>query len=167
MEYRKAGEKNIEEYGFPVTIDEKLGTLQWVDLRELTLNYLICIENIAPFFENMREGKFVTTKCGRCGEIFFPPQKDCPNCMISEMEWVELSGEGTLETLTVVFVRPPTFAQYDPYVVAIVKLDDGVKVTTWFRGDPKKVKVGDRVKIEIKRREKEGHYMYEIVPVEG
>ena len=56
-ELRKAIEKNMEEFGFPVTIDERLGTLQWVDMRELRLRYVICIENIMPFFEGMREGK--------------------------------------------------------------------------------------------------------------
>ena len=167
MEYKKAAEKNIEEYGFPVSIDEKLGTLQWIDLRRLELSYLICIENISPFFENMREGKLVTTKCSKCGEIFFPPQKDCPTCRISEMDWIELKKEGVLETLTIVFVRPPTFSHYEPYTVAIARLDDGVRITAWLRGDPRKVGIGQRVRVEIKRREKEGHYMYEIVPVEG
>ncbi|ADC66081.1 protein of unknown function DUF35 [Ferroglobus placidus DSM 10642] len=165
-EFKKAVERNIAEYGFPVALDEKTGAMQWVDMRKLELSYLICIENIAPFFEGMREGKLLTTKCKRCGELFFPPQKDCPNCRVSEMEWVELKKEGVLETLTVVFVRPPSFAMHDPYTVAIAKLDDGVRITAWLRGDPRKVKPGQRVRVEISRR-KEGYLMYELVPIEG
>ena len=164
-ELRKAVEKNMEEFGFPVTIDERLGTLQWVDMRELRLRYLICIENLLPFFEGMRDGKLVTTKCKKCGELFFPPQKDCPTCRDSDMEWVELKKEGVLETLTVIFVRPPSFEDYEPYTVAIAKLDDGVRITAWLKGDPQRVRVGQRVKIEISKR-KEGYLMYEIVPVE-
>ena len=163
---RKAVEKNMEEFGFPVTIDERLGTLQWVDMRELRLRYIVCIENIMPFFEGMREGKLVTTKCKKCGRLFFPPQKDCPTCKDSEMEWVELKKEGVLETLTVIFVRPTSFSDHDPYTVAIARLDDGVKITAWLKGDPQKVKVGQRVKVEISRR-KEGYLMYEFVPIEG
>lgn len=163
---RKAAETNIKEYGFPVAIDEKSGALQWVDMRELQMKYLISIENIQEFFEGLREGKLLATKCKKCGELYFPPQKDCPTCMDSEMEWVELKKEGVLETLTVIFVRPPSFSAYDPYTVAIAKLDDGVKITAWLRGDPQKVRPGQRVKIEISRR-KEGYLMYEIVPVEG
>ncbi|AIY90724.1 Zn-ribbon domain-containing OB-fold protein [Geoglobus acetivorans] len=163
---RKAAETNIKEYGFPVAIDEKSGALQWVDMRELHLKYIISIENIQEFFEGLRDGKLLATKCKKCGELFFPPQKDCPTCMDSDMEWFELKKEGVLETLTVIFVRPPSFSAYEPYTVAIAKLDDGVRVTAWLRGDPQKVRPGQRVKIEIAKR-KEGYLMYEIVPVEG
>jgi len=163
---KKAAETNIKEYGFPVTVDEKSGALQWVDMRELNVRYIISIENIQEFYEGLREGKLLTTKCRKCGELYFPPQKDCPKCMISEMEWVELKKEGVLETLTVIFVRPPSFSNYEPYAVAIARLDDGVRVTAWLKGDPEKVKPGDRIKIEVSRR-KEGYLIYEIVPVEG
>ncbi len=165
-ELRKAVEKNMEEFGFPVALDEKTGAMQWVDMRELRLRYFICIENISKFFEGLREGKLLATKCKKCGELFFPPQRDCPTCKDSDMDWVELKKEGTLETLTVVFVRPPSFSMHDPYTVAIAKLDDGVRITAWLKGDPKKVRPGQRVRVEISRR-KEGYLMYELVPVEG
>jgi hypothetical protein len=42
-------EKQIKEFGFPVIADEKSGALQWVDMRELKVSYLMCIENIKPF----------------------------------------------------------------------------------------------------------------------
>ncbi len=163
---KKAAEVNIKEFGFPVGIDEKSGALQWIDMRELSLKYVICIDKIRKFFDGLKEGKLLATKCKKCGEIYFPPQKDCPKCMDENMEWIELSKEGILETLTVIFVRPPSFAVYDPYTVAIAKLDEGVRITAWLKGDPQKVKVGQRVKVEISRR-KEGYLMYEIVPIEG
>jgi len=166
-ELKEIVEKNIAEFGFPVVQDEKSNALQWVDLRELRLRYFICIENIKPFFEGLREGRLMATKCKECGRLFFPPQKDCPSCMDSEVEWVELKKEGVLETLTVLFVRPPSFSAYDPYTVAIARLDDGVRVTGWLKGDPKSVRPGQRVKVEVSRREKEGYLMYEIVPVQG
>jgi len=43
------------------------------------------------------------------------------------MDWVELKREGILETLTVVFVKLPSFDHFDPYTVAIAKLDGGRK----------------------------------------
>ncbi len=157
--------KNIEEIGFPVIQDEKTGTLQWVDVRELRLRYFISIENLKPFYDGLREGKLMATKCKKCGRLFFPPQKDCPSCLESDMDWVELKPEGTLETLTVIFVRPPSFGHFDPYTVAIAKLDDGPKILAWYKGDPKQVKPGQRVKVEVNRREKEGYLMYELVPI--
>ena len=157
--------KNIEEFGFPVILDEKANALQWVDMRELRLRYIISIENIRPFFEGLKDGKLMATKCKECGRLFFPPQKDCPSCLKSEMDWVELKKEGTLETLTVIFVKPPSFNQYDPYTVAIAKLDDGPRILAWMKGDPKQVRPGQRVRIEVSRRDKEGYLMYEIVPI--
>jgi len=41
--------KIIEETGLPIVRDEKSGTAQWVDLRELRLSYEISVENIKPF----------------------------------------------------------------------------------------------------------------------
>ncbi len=159
-------EKQIQEFGFPIIPDEKTGELQWVDLRELRLRYLISVENIKPFFEALKEGKFVTTKCKKCGRLFFPPQKDCPSCRISDMDWVEISREGVLETLTVLFVKPPSFNHYDPYTVAIAKLDDGPRVTAWLKGDPRQVRPGMKVRLEISRRDKENYLMYELVPIQ-
>ncbi|WP_202318481.1 Zn-ribbon domain-containing OB-fold protein [Archaeoglobus neptunius] len=156
--------KNMEELGFPVIVDEKSGALQWVDMRELRLRYFISIENIKPFYEGLKEGKLMGTKCKKCGRLFFPPQKDCPSCMDSDIEWIELKNEGTLETMTVVFVKPPSFGMYDPYPVAIAKLDDGPRILAWYNGDPQQVKPGQRVKVQVSRR-KEGYLMYELVPL--
>ena len=162
---KEAVMKNVQEFGFPVLQDEKSGALQWVDLRELRLRYFISIENIKPFYEGLREGKLMASKCKKCGRLFFPPQKDCPSCFTSEMDWVELKKEGVLETLTVIFVKPPSFNHYDPYTVAIAKLDDGPRILAWLKGDPRQVRPGQRVKVEVSRRDKEGYIVYEIVPI--
>jgi hypothetical protein len=82
------------------------------------------------------------------------------------MEWVELSKEGVLETLTVLFVKPPSFGKYNPYTVAIAKLDDGPRITAWLKMDPTKARPGMRVRVQVSRREEEGYLMYELVPVE-
>jgi len=156
--------KIIEETGLPIVRDEKSGTAQWVDLRELRLSYEISVENIKPFYEGLKEGKLLGTKCKKCERLFFPPQKDCPSCFDSDIEWVELKNEGTLETMTVVFVRPPSFSMYDPYPVAIAKLDEGPRILAWYNGDPRQVKPGMRVKVQVGRR-KEGYLMYEIAPL--
>jgi len=161
---REEIKKAIEETGLPIIVDEKSGTAQWHDLRELRLSYIISVENIKPFYEGLRKGKLMATKCKKCGKLFFPPQKDCPSCFDSDIEWVELKNEGVLETLTVVFVRPPSFGAYDPYPVAIAKLDEGVRILAWYAGDPRQARHGMRVKVQVSRR-KEGYLMYEIAPI--
>ena len=68
------------------------------------------------------------TRCSRCNLTYCPPRADCPACGGSELEWVELSGRGTLLTYTVVEVAPSAFSRQAPFVVGIVQLKDGPRV---------------------------------------
>ena len=49
---------------------------------------------IHEFYENLREGKFTTTKCKKCGRVSYPPRVICPDCYSDELEWVELPNKG-------------------------------------------------------------------------
>ena len=49
---------------------------------------------IHKFYENLREGKFTTTKCKNCGKIAYPPRVICPECYSDELEWIELPKKG-------------------------------------------------------------------------
>jgi len=53
---------------------------------------------IHEFYENLREGKFTTTKCKKCGWVAYPPRVICPGCYSDELEWIELpkKGKGTV-----------------------------------------------------------------------
>ena len=68
-------------------------------------------------------------RCSGCQKIAFPPRQICPGCHKSSFETITLSGEGKLVTWTVIHVAPGDFAVQAPYVVAIVELDEGVRVT--------------------------------------
>lgn len=153
--------------GLPIFPDQKSGAALWFDQREITPRYTISVDKIRRFYDGLMDGKLMATKCKKCGQIFFPPQVDCPECMSSEVEWVELSGEGELLTYTIVYVKPTSFAHYPDYTVGIARLKEGVNVTAWVREtDPKKLKVGMKVRVEIVKREPEGYLTYELVPIE-
>jgi uncharacterized OB-fold protein len=49
---------------------------------------------IYKFYENLREGKFTTTKCKKCGRVSYPPRVICPDCYSDELEWIELPKRG-------------------------------------------------------------------------
>ena len=51
---------------------------------------------IYKFYENLKEGRFTTTKCKDCGVRSFPPRVICPECLSENMEWVDLPKEGTV-----------------------------------------------------------------------
>ena len=153
--------------GVPVLMDQKTGAALWWDQRELRLRFLISIEKIRKFFEGLAEGKLLATKCKKSGKILFPPQVDCPDDPEDEVEWVELPKEGELVTWTVIYTKPYTFGHYPDYTVGIARLTNGVQVLAWVREtDPKKLRVGQKVRIEIVRRQPENYLTYEIVPVE-
>ncbi|MEM4911559.1 MAG: Zn-ribbon domain-containing OB-fold protein, partial [Metallosphaera sp.] len=103
------------------------------------------------------------TKCDKCGKIYFPPQRDCSECMNSNLKYVELSNEGELLTYTIINVKPSSFSHYPDYIVGVVRLKEGVNILGWVNVNPKEIKVGMKLKIIITRREPEGYYIYEFI----
>lgn len=157
----------ITEKGLPVIEDTKTKVPIYVSMRELPLRFQFGISKVQRFFEELKDGKIYMTKCKGCGEKFFPPQADCPNCQASSMDWVELSGEGELLTCTMIFVKPPTFAHYKDYIVGIARMKEDVKVLAWLDvDDPQKVKPKMKVRLKTVKREPEGVVTYHLVPLE-
>jgi uncharacterized OB-fold protein len=58
------------------------------------------LNRIYPFYDNLREGKFTTTKCKKCGHVAFPPGVICPRCWSDELEWVELPKRAKIVAIT-------------------------------------------------------------------
>ncbi len=145
---------------FPIVEDRKYRHKLWVDVRELCVKYIISVEQVKRFFEGLSEGKVYATRCRKCGEMYFPPQAICPRCRSSEVEWVELSGEGKLLTYTKIYVKPKSFSHYSDYVVAVGRLDEGVNVTAWIDAKIEELKPGMRIKLVVVKRKPEGYLTY-------
>jgi uncharacterized OB-fold protein len=75
------------------------------------------------FINYLEQGKFMTTKCRACGTLQFPPKMDCPHCLSSDVEWVEIKGTGKLATYTIVNYGPSGFESEAPYILAIADFD--------------------------------------------
>ena len=71
------------------------------------------------FITYLEKGKVMTTRCKKCGSSYFPPKMDCPGCLDSEVEWIEISSEGILVTYTVVQYGPSGFEEEAPYALGI------------------------------------------------
>lgn len=138
-----------------------------VKSREIKIVQEIPISKTLPFWENLKQGKILATKCTKCGKLYFPPVTDCPDCMSSNLEWIELSNEAEIETFTHVVIRPTSFQQNKPYTVAIGKLKEGVRVLAWLTGFKlSEIKVGMKVKL-VTKITVEGNATYEFVPIEA
>ena len=70
----------------------------------------------------------MTTRCKKCGDSHFPPKADCPNCLDSEMEWVEVKDNARLIAYTAVHYGPSGFEDEAPYTLAIAEFEDGLRV---------------------------------------
>lgn len=54
---------------------------------------------IHTFYDNLKAGKFTTTKCMQCNHIAYPPRVICPECYSEELEWIELPKRGKVLTV--------------------------------------------------------------------
>jgi len=153
----------VNQTGLPIIKDQKNGNKLWVSTRELTLRYQIPINRTSKFFEGLKEGKVLATKCNRCNTVYFPPQDDCPKCKASSLEWVEIPPEGEVITFTRINVKPMSFSHYNDYVVGIVKMSNGVNVLGWINTDSPRI--GMKVKLKVYERKPEGYLTYGFEPL--
>ena len=81
----------------------------------------------------LNEEKLMGSKCQKCGALYAPPRPICIKCRGTEMQWIEMKGEGQLTAFTCIAVGPPFMMEegYDrknPYISGVVELEEGVKV---------------------------------------
>jgi hypothetical protein len=99
----------------------------------------------APYFEGAERGDLVIPRCSSCRRYFFYPTVLCPQCHATERTWEKVSGAGSIYSYTVVY-RPLSSRLSAPYVVAVIELDEGVRMMGNVLGsDPDDIAIGDRV----------------------
>ncbi|MET0885283.1 MAG: Zn-ribbon domain-containing OB-fold protein [Mycetocola sp.] len=103
-----------------------------------------------PFWAALAEGRFTTTRSRATGRLTFPPKPISPSDWTSDMEWVDLSGRGTIYSHTTIHAAPSAFVGELPYSVCIVDLDEGLRMATRFIGSGP-AEIGMRVEIVIVR----------------
>jgi len=112
------------------------------------------------------------TKCETCGRHFFPPRAFCPDCRrAGKIVDHKLVGAGTGGTFSVIHTASEQYEHLTPYVIAIVKLDEGPQITTQVVCRPEKIRIGMKVKSVFRRIATDGesgiiHYGTKFVPVE-
>jgi uncharacterized protein len=103
----------------------------------------------APFWRAAREHRLLVQRCRPCGTHQFYPRPFCLSCLAEDPEWVEASGHATVYSKTT--VRIPVIPEMTPpYVVAVVTLDEGPRLTTNLIGD--EPEIGDRVTVTWRER---------------
>ena len=86
----------------------------------------------APYWEGCRQHRLIIQRCTECGHSRFPPTGMCPHCRSVNFEWITALGRGRLYSWIVVRHPVPReiYANDVPYVVALVDLEEGVRIST-------------------------------------
>ena len=82
-----------------------------------------------PFWEGCKKHSLLIQKCQDCQTVIFYPKMFCPDCLSSNIEWIKASGRGKVYSYMTVYSYQPTEFQEDlPYVVAVIELEEGVRL---------------------------------------
>ena len=95
--------------------------------------------------------RFALPRCSDCGKFHFYPRPVCPHCAGARLAWAQASGRGVVYSHSTVHRAPsPAFKADLPYVVAIVKTDEGPQLLSRIVGiAPEKVAIGMRVRVKM------------------
>ena len=85
-------------------------------------------------------------------EYQFYPRGICANCWSENIRWVASSGKGTVWTFTVTYQNRTTGFDQGPYVLALVELEEGVRMfTNIVECEPREVTIGMPVEVTFVR----------------
>lgn len=82
-----------------------------------------------PFYDALKEGRFVNSECPDCKEMFWPPRTICPNCLNDKLEWKDLHREGTVVAFSVQESGVPKGFSA-PLIFAVIKIDNKLHLFT-------------------------------------
>jgi uncharacterized OB-fold protein len=113
-------------------------------------------------------------RCGVCGTVYFPPRPVCLKChreSIGNMVELRLKGAGEVLSFTVVHEMKRNFEMQLPYIMAIIRMDEGPALTAQLVDcSPQDVRIGSRVTAVFRKIGEDGktgviHYGYKFVLV--
>jgi uncharacterized OB-fold protein len=82
------------------------------------------------FWAATADEQLLLQRCASCGHTQLYPRATCTSCSSTDLGWVPASGRATLHTFTVARrATHPGFDGAEPYVVAIIELAEGPRIT--------------------------------------
>lgn len=81
------------------------------------------------YWDGAKAGKLMLNTCGPCGDKpYFPPRPFCPTCGSRDVGVMQASGRGRLYSYVINQMPAPGYEP--PFTVAVVMLDEGVKMVS-------------------------------------
>lgn len=78
-----------------------------------------------PFWDGTQAGELRLQCCTACGKYQLYPRLRCPACGAAALAWVCASGRGRLHSYVISHLAAPGWEGEVPYVIAVVKLEEG------------------------------------------
>lgn len=114
--------------------------------------------------------RLVGEECAQCSNKYFPARPVC-NCGSTEFKAYGLAKKGKVVTWTVINSAPIGFEKYTPYMVALIELEDGLRlISQLVDADPEEVSAGLKVEACFRKVKEDGktgilQYGYKFRPV--
>lgn len=102
-----------------------------------------------PYWDGCKRHELLVQTCDSCGNAQLYPRIFCTRCHSESLKWKPSSGRGTVYSYTIIRRAPSKAFKADvPYVLALVELDEGVRLMTNVIGcSPDKVKINLPVRV--------------------
>jgi uncharacterized OB-fold protein len=120
--------------------------------------------------EQVPRYRLLGKECTKCGLRYFPSRPIC-KCDSTEFKDYKLSENGEVITWTVIRNAPLGYVKYAPYVVALIELEDGIRLLSQVVDvELDKVKTGLKVEAVFRRVTEDGssgilQYGYKFRPI--
>ena len=128
--------------------------------------------SLASYWRTSRQRmSLIGEVCPHCGTKLFPPRDVCPKCGGPAKEPFPFSGKGVVYSFSTMYSAPKGFEKYVPYMVALVRLDEGPLVTAQLTDvERSEVHIGMPVEMVTRKMREEGEdglilYGYKFRPL--
>ena len=120
---------------------------------------------IQNYIEYINSKKLMGSKCKKCGVVDVPPRKLCIKCNSTDMEWIEVSGNGKIAAFSCIgvgttFMVNKGYSMKKPYCFSVIKLDEGPMISGQLIGvdesKPETIKIETPVKLTFIETELKG-----------
>ncbi len=109
--------------------------------------------------------------CKTCNTKYFPPRIVCKNCgRNTKMEEYQFSGKGEIFSFTKIHVPSEAFKESAPYVIGVIKLEEGPMIEGHIVDSGKEPQIGAKVKQVFRRMYTDGeeglityHFKFELI----
>jgi len=103
------------------------------------------------FWDGTVAGELRIQQCNACGALRFPPGPACQSCDAYDRGHVVAAGTGTVFSY-VVHRHPPVPGKDLPIVIALIDLDEGVRmVGEVLDVSPEEIAIGMRLRVDFNR----------------